>query len=199
MFKNWWLPQCLDGLLSSTEKWIPNLEENLRPFVHQKRMGDAIGQQPKTEINQQNGFNRRKYVFWSGPVRVLTSTWLRCCGMTSSKRFTPDIPQILLTWNSFVKRNGPKFLLTVVQVWSATTENVWLGYCCQRRVNQLLNPNAHIHFPHYIVNVYRLSSIKTWKHIFLWVCLFTQTVFFYDCDFSSVIRQRHYIFLLASL
>jgi hypothetical protein len=37
-----------------------------------------------TEINQQqNGFNRRKYAFWSGPVSVLTSTWLRCCGMTS--------------------------------------------------------------------------------------------------------------------
>ena len=27
-----------------------------------------------TEVNQQqNGFNRRKYAFWSGPVRVLTS------------------------------------------------------------------------------------------------------------------------------
>ncbi|CDQ91518.1 unnamed protein product [Oncorhynchus mykiss] len=36
-----------------------------------------------TEVNQQlNGFNRRKYAFWSGPVRVLTSTRLRCFGMT---------------------------------------------------------------------------------------------------------------------
>jgi hypothetical protein len=30
-----------------------------------------------TNVNQQqNGFNRRKYAFWSGPVRVLTSTWV---------------------------------------------------------------------------------------------------------------------------
>ena len=80
-----------------------------------------------TELNQQqNGLNRRKYAFWSGPVRVLTSTWLRCCGITSREKFTPDIPRILLNWNSFGKRNGPKFLLTVVQVWSTTTENIWL-------------------------------------------------------------------------
>ena len=80
-----------------------------------------------TEANQQrNGFNRRKYTFWNGPVRVLTSTRLRCCGMTSREQFTPDILIILLNWNSFVKRNGLKFLLTVVQVWSTITENVWL-------------------------------------------------------------------------
>lgn len=52
---------------------------------------------------------------------------LKCCGMTSRERFTPDILRILLNWNILVKRNGPKFLLTVVQLWSATTENVWLS------------------------------------------------------------------------
>ena len=38
-----------------------------------------------TEVNQQqNGFNRRKYAFWSGPVRVLTTRFLKNCGMTST-------------------------------------------------------------------------------------------------------------------
>ena len=41
-------------------------------------------------------------------------------------QFTQDIPRILLNWINFVKRNGPIFLLTIVQVWSATTENIWL-------------------------------------------------------------------------
>ena len=57
---------------------------------------------------------------------VLTSTRLRCCSMIARERFTPDIPRILWNWNSFVKRSGAKFLLTIVRVWSATTENVWL-------------------------------------------------------------------------
>ena len=85
------------------------------PIAAQQKLGDAAGQLPKnTEVKQQN--DRRKYTFWSGQVRVLTSTRFRCCGMASREQFTPDIPIIFLNWNSFVKRNGPKFLLTVVQV-----------------------------------------------------------------------------------
>ena len=38
-------------------------------------------------------------------------------------------------------------------------------YCCQRKVNQLLNPRVHILFPPYTVNVYMVCSIKTWKRI----------------------------------
>ena len=44
-----------------------------------------------------------------------------------SKR-SPGCSTVLLAKYSVdrLKRNGPKFLLTVVQVWSTTTENVWL-------------------------------------------------------------------------
>ena len=129
------LPQGLDRLLSLVEKWIPEFiktfcrktEDHLSTNWSSTEDGwcnRTVTQ--STEVNQQqNGFNRRKYAFWSGPVRVLTSTRLRCCGMTSRERFKPDIPRILLNWNSFVKRNGPKFL-TIVQGWYATTGNVWL-------------------------------------------------------------------------
>lgn len=41
--------------------------------------------------------------------------------------------------------------------------------CCQRRVNQLLNPKVHRLFPPCTVNVYMLCSIKTWKLI-LFLC-----------------------------
>ena len=44
------------------------------------------------------------------------------------------------------------------------------GYCCQRRVNQLLNPRVPIRFPPCTVNVYTVCSIKTWKHIIVCVC-----------------------------
>ena len=64
---------------------------------------------------------------WLQQKKICLLEWsLRCCGMTSREHFTPDIPRILLNWNSFVKSNSPKFLLTVVHVCSATAENTWL-------------------------------------------------------------------------
>lgn len=72
------------------------------------------------EIQQQNGFQRRKYTFSSS-----SESWppLHCCGMTSRERFIPEKQGILLNQNSSVNSNGPKFILTVVQVWSATPGN----------------------------------------------------------------------------
>jgi hypothetical protein len=43
------------------------------------------------------------------------------------------------------------------------------GYCCQRRVYQLLNPKFHILFPPCTVNVNTVCSIKTWKLIIVCV------------------------------
>ena len=92
------LPQGLDGLLSSTEKWIPNcIKTFCRKTDHLSAnwssTEDGWCNRTTTQsikVNQQqNGLNRRKYTFWSGPVRVLTSTRLRCCGMTSREQFTP--------------------------------------------------------------------------------------------------------------
>ena len=54
------------------------LQENVRLSVCQLKLNRSwVMQQdndPNTEVNQQNSFNRRKYAFRSGPVRVLTST-----------------------------------------------------------------------------------------------------------------------------
>lgn len=47
--------------------------------------------------------------------------------MASREKFTPDTSGILLKLDSLGKRNGPKWLLSVVQVPSATLENV--GEC----------------------------------------------------------------------
>ena len=85
------------------------------------------------------------------PSRVaqseLTSTRLRCCGLTSREQFIPEIPRILLNWNSFINRNGPKSLLTVVQVWSATTENVWLRLLLPKEGQAVIKSKASPTFP----------------------------------------------------
>ena len=70
------------------------LQENVRLSVLQFHLNRSLGMQQEIdpEVNQQqDGFNRIKSAFWSGPVRVLTSTRLRCCGMTSSEQFTPSL------------------------------------------------------------------------------------------------------------
>ena len=121
--KVWWrehhglgLLCCLRAGTACYHRW-----KNVFPSLSRHFAGECYAFCPPFEDQQQNGYNRRKHAFWSGPV--LTSNPIE---MTSREQYTPDIPRILLNWNSFVKRNGPKFLLTVVQVWYATTENVWL-------------------------------------------------------------------------
>ena len=128
--KVWWREHHGLGLLCCLRAWaacyhrwknvFPSLSRHFAgeckaicPPIEAQQKLSRTGQRQK-KVNQQNGFNRRKYAFWSGPVRVLTSTRLRCCGMTSRERFTPDILRILLNWNSFVKRNGPNLLQTDV-------------------------------------------------------------------------------------
>ena len=49
------------------------LQENVRQYVCQLKLNRSqvmqLDNDPKTEVNQQqNGLNRRKYTFWSGPV-----------------------------------------------------------------------------------------------------------------------------------
>ena len=90
---------------------------------------------------------------------VLTSSRLRCCVMTSKEQFTPDIPRTLWNWNNFVKRNYPKFFLTVVQVWSAITENVWLRLLLPKEGQPVIKSkgshtfsNLHCEWIHGVIN-----------------------------------------------
>lgn len=95
------------------------------PIEAQQMFSDAMRQR-RTGVNQQqNGFDISKHALCRCPVRALTSTWLRCFGMTSKERFTSDTPRILLKRKGFIKRNGAKFCN-------------YRGYCCQGRVNYLL-------------------------------------------------------------
>ena len=80
----------------------------------------------------------------------------------------PNIPRILLNWNSFVKIYSPKFLLTVVQVWSATTENVSLRLFLSKEGQPVIT-RVHILFPPCTVNVYTVCSTKTWKRVIVCV------------------------------
>ena len=86
--------------------------------VHQLKLNRSwVMQQdnnPNTEVNQQqNGFNRRKYAFWSGPFGVLTSTRLRCCGMTSRAIHTRH-PKNIAELKQFCKEEWLKICLVEV-------------------------------------------------------------------------------------
>lgn len=83
----------------------PFFQESIRTSVHQLKLKRRIKEKKCLET-QQNDFSWRKYTF---PVRVWTSTWLKCFDMTSRHWFTPHIPRILL----FCKRNSA-FFLTIV-------------------------------------------------------------------------------------
>lgn len=127
-----------------------------------------------TEVNQQqNRFNRSKYAFWSGPVRVLTSAWLRRCGMTRREQFRPDFPRILQKLKQFVKGLVQNSSWPLQRSGLQLQEMFGWDYCCQRRVNKLLNPRVYILFPPCTVNVFMCVQ---WKHIILCV-VFTQA----DC------------------
>ena len=91
--------------------------------------------------------------------------------MPSREQFLPDLPRILLHWNWFVKRSSPKFLLTVVQVWSATTENVWLRLLLPKECQLVFKSKGSHSFPPCTVNVYAVCSIKTWKRVIVCVLL----------------------------
>ena len=68
----------IDGKTNS-QVYQDILQENVRLSVLQLKLnGSWVMQQDNDQIaevkQQQNRFNRRKYAFWSGPVRVLSST-----------------------------------------------------------------------------------------------------------------------------
>ena len=58
------------------------------------------------------------------------------------------------------------------------------GYCCQRRVNFLLNPRVYILIPTCTVNVYTICSIKTWTIIIVCVISLSR-LFVYCCDLGD--------------
>ena len=72
-----------------------------------KKKNIAATTQNTEVIQQQDGFNRIKYAFWSGPVRVLTSTRLRCCGMTSRVVHSRH-PKNVAELKQFCKVDWPK-------------------------------------------------------------------------------------------
>ena len=92
--KVWWRERRGFGLLCCLRAWtacyhrrknaFPSVSRHFAgeckaicpPIEAQQKLGDAAKTTTQnTEVNQQqNGFNRRKYAFWSGPVIVLTST-----------------------------------------------------------------------------------------------------------------------------
>lgn len=70
-----------------------------------------------TEVNLlQNSFRHTESAFWNGTDRGVVE-W-------PQELFTPDIIRTWLSWS--FKRNGPKFLLDIVQVWSTTTASACL-------------------------------------------------------------------------
>ena len=125
-------------------------------------MGDATGQPPKakktnqptTEWLQQKQKQNRSF-----NLNLIEMLWQDLKRAIHTSR---------LNWNSFGKRNGPKFLLTVVQVWSATTGNVWLRLSLPKEGQPVIKSKGSYTFS---VNVYMLCSRKTWKHIIVCVVL----------------------------
>ena len=138
------LCQVLDSSLLSTEKGIPKFVKTFCRTMLAYLFANWSSTEvvwcnrtttQNTEVNQQqNGFNRRKYASWSGPVRVLTSTWLRCCGMTSRAVHTRHHKNIA-ELKQFCKRGmvqNASWLLCRSDPQLQKTFG-W-GYCCQRRV-----------------------------------------------------------------
>lgn len=139
-FKAALLPQELNVLLSLMENWNPKFIKTLcwKTWDHQSAKWSSTEcgwcNRTLTQKHWSKSTTRRRRIALieentpSGVVQsvALASTPLRCCGMISRERFTPEITRILLNWHSLVQKNGPKFLLTIVQVWSASTGIVWL-------------------------------------------------------------------------
>jgi hypothetical protein len=58
-----------------------------------------------------------------------------------------------------------------VQVWSTTTENVWLRLLLPMEGQPVIKSRGSHTFQPYTVNVYTVFSIKTWKRIIVRVLL----------------------------
>lgn len=141
----------VDGKMNS-QAYRDVCQENLRPSLHQLKLNRGWVMQQDNNPKHRSKSSREW--FQQTVIRLMEcssqSPDPRSCGMTSREWFTPDILTVLLNCNDFVQRNGPKFFLTVWQVWSATTGNDWLRFAdCVCLVMWLRCTLGHIFRPIY--------------------------------------------------
>ena len=129
------------------------LHDNVRLSVHQlKRNRSWVMQQENDPKHRSKIIIRMASTEENMPPGVAQSeSWPQpdwdAVAWPQREQFTPDIPRILLNWNSFVKMNGPNFLLTIVQVWSATTENIWLWLLLPKECQPVIKSKGSHTFP----------------------------------------------------
>ena len=175
------LPQGLDSLLSSMKKWIPKFIKTfcrrMLDYLSTNWISTEVGWCNSTmtqnkEVNQQqNGFNRRKYALWSGPVSPDFNliwddvAWPQRAVHTRHLKNTAELKQFCKEDWSIIPpdrcagliRNYRKCLVEVIAAVIAAT--------------LLLNPKVPILFPPCTVKVYTVCAIKTWKRIIVCVLL----------------------------
>ena len=83
-----------------------------------------------TQVDPLKNGGIRRFMFRHSPVRALTLTLLKCCRMTRERLREPGMPEILMNWNTFRGRNGPRFLHWVVHILFAAAGNVRWRWCC---------------------------------------------------------------------
>jgi len=76
--------------------------------------------------------------------RLLTSARLRCFGLTSRERFTPDIKNPADLQQFCIDQRCRIPTDRCARLIRNYRKRFGGGYCCQRRVNRLLNSRVHI-------------------------------------------------------
>lgn len=76
---------------------------------------------------------------------------------------SPDLILVEVLWHEL---NGPKFFLTIVQVWSETVENILFEVIANKGAQPITKPEGSHTFSTIHLNVYVLCSIKRWKDVF---------------------------------
>lgn len=82
------------------------LESSVRPAIWQLGPNWVIQQENDPKHNSKSTTEWLKQERWcDDPVKVQSSTWLKCCGRTLSKLCTTS-----MNWSDDVKKTEPKFL-----------------------------------------------------------------------------------------